>query len=190
MLALIQRCGASKIDSFQESINEDVSQGEIELTVDTSMSDTALSAVTVSRCLEHSHEINQNNNTCNDGNTSCFLFLCFSSPTLLSLDGAHSFGNKTKQLICDNVCNSVGYHISFSSFRDQCNSVMYLCSYFLINTAKEVATRIIMFLPRNVDINQLAEIALSRSQPWSLEKNFLNGKLKGITVYFSETARR
>lgn len=80
MLALIQRCGASKIDSFQESMNEDVSQGqpypelsgEIELTVDASMSDTALSAVTVSRCSEHSHEINQNNNTCNDGNTSCF----------------------------------------------------------------------------------------------------------------------
>ncbi|KAM1088965.1 hypothetical protein ACFX19_017008 [Malus domestica] len=64
--------------------------------------------------------------------------------------------------------------------------------YFLFNIAKEVASRIVMFLPRNVDINQLAEIALSGSQPWSLEveKNFVNGKLKGITAYFSDMARR
>ncbi|XP_048436779.1 trimethylguanosine synthase-like isoform X2 [Pyrus x bretschneideri] len=64
--------------------------------------------------------------------------------------------------------------------------------YFLFNIAKEVASRIVMFLPRNVDINQLAEIALSGSQPWSLEveKNFVNGKLKAITAYFSDMARR
>ncbi|XP_034211056.1 uncharacterized protein LOC117624032 isoform X3 [Prunus dulcis] len=64
--------------------------------------------------------------------------------------------------------------------------------YFLFNTAKEVASRIVMFLPRNVDLNQLAELALSGSRPWSLEveKNFLTGKLKGITAYFSDMTGR
>ncbi|KAL6216597.1 hypothetical protein ACLB2K_009818 [Fragaria x ananassa] len=64
--------------------------------------------------------------------------------------------------------------------------------YFLFNTAKQVASKIVMFLPRNVDVNQLAELSLSVTPPWSLEveKNFVNGKLKGITAYFSDTARR
>ncbi|GAV89828.1 Methyltransf_15 domain-containing protein, partial [Cephalotus follicularis] len=58
--------------------------------------------------------------------------------------------------------------------------------YFLFNTAKEVASTIVVFLPRNIDLNQLAELALSANAPWSLEveKNFLNGKLKAITAYF------
>ncbi|KAJ7958164.1 Trimethylguanosine synthase [Quillaja saponaria] len=59
--------------------------------------------------------------------------------------------------------------------------------YFLFSAAKKIASKIIMFLPRNVEINQLAELSLSTSPPWSLEveKNFLNGKLKAITAYFS-----
>ncbi|XP_050365714.1 uncharacterized protein LOC126784284 [Argentina anserina] len=63
---------------------------------------------------------------------------------------------------------------------------------FLFNTAKQVASNIVMFLPRNVDINQLAELSLSGTPPWSLEveKNFVNGKLKGVTAYFSDTAGR
>ncbi|KAK8513839.1 hypothetical protein V6N13_005025 [Hibiscus sabdariffa] len=64
--------------------------------------------------------------------------------------------------------------------------------YFLFNVAKKIGCRIVMFLPRNVDLNQLAEMALSAQPPWSLEveKNFLNGKLKGITAYFTDTAVR
>ncbi|KDP38328.1 hypothetical protein JCGZ_04253 [Jatropha curcas] len=60
--------------------------------------------------------------------------------------------------------------------------------YFLFNTAKKIACRIVMFLPRNVDLNQLAELSLSADHPWYLEveKNFLNGKLKAITAYFSD----
>ncbi|XP_062019683.1 uncharacterized protein LOC133736263 isoform X2 [Rosa rugosa] len=48
--------------------------------------------------------------------------------------------------------------------------------YFLFNTAKQVASKIVMFLPRNVDVNQLAELSLSGTPPWSLEveKNFVN----------------
>ncbi|KAK9066741.1 hypothetical protein SSX86_014064 [Deinandra increscens subsp. villosa] len=58
---------------------------------------------------------------------------------------------------------------------------------FLFNVAKEVAPRIVMFLPRNVNTNQLAELSLSANPPWTLEveKNFVNGKLKAITAYFT-----
>jgi trimethylguanosine synthase len=56
----------------------------------------------------------------------------------------------------------------------------------LFKAAMNIASTIIMFLPRNVDINQLAELALSTSPPWSLEveKNYLNGKLKAVTAYY------
>ncbi|XP_059636362.1 uncharacterized protein LOC132278563 isoform X2 [Cornus florida] len=62
--------------------------------------------------------------------------------------------------------------------------------YFLFNVAKGIASRIVMFLPRNIDLNQLAELSLSNNPPWSLEveKNFLNGKLKAVTAYFSSTS--
>ncbi|XP_076921565.1 uncharacterized protein LOC143583020 [Bidens hawaiensis] len=58
---------------------------------------------------------------------------------------------------------------------------------FLFNVAKEVAPRIVMFLPRNVIMDQLAELSLSANPPWTLEveKNFVNGKLKAITAYFT-----
>ncbi|GMH13816.1 hypothetical protein Nepgr_015657 [Nepenthes gracilis] len=61
---------------------------------------------------------------------------------------------------------------------------------FLFDTFKEVAPRLVMFLPRNVNLNQLAELSLSVNPPWSLEveKNFLNGKLKAVTAYFSRNA--
>ncbi|XP_026394567.1 uncharacterized protein LOC113289515 isoform X1 [Papaver somniferum] len=59
--------------------------------------------------------------------------------------------------------------------------------FLLFNAAREIAPRLVMFLPRNVDLNQLAELSLSTHPPWSLqvEKNFLNGKLKAITAYFN-----
>ncbi|CAI8606490.1 unnamed protein product [Vicia faba] len=61
--------------------------------------------------------------------------------------------------------------------------------YTLFNAAKEIASRIVMFLPKNVDFNQLAELSLSASPPWSLEveKVHLNGKLKAVTAYFCRT---
>ncbi|KAL5780247.1 hypothetical protein ACOSQ2_010984 [Xanthoceras sorbifolium] len=64
--------------------------------------------------------------------------------------------------------------------------------YFLFNCAKDIASRIVMFLPKNVDVNQLAELCLSAFPTWSLEveKNFLNGKLKAITAYFNQMAVR
>ncbi|XP_010269634.1 PREDICTED: uncharacterized protein LOC104606219 isoform X2 [Nelumbo nucifera] len=64
--------------------------------------------------------------------------------------------------------------------------------HFLFNTARRIASRVVMFLPRNVDLNQLAELSLSAQPPWTLEveKNFLNGRLKAITAYFSNTQVR
>ncbi|XP_017252546.1 uncharacterized protein LOC108223023 isoform X2 [Daucus carota subsp. sativus] len=58
----------------------------------------------------------------------------------------------------------------------------------LFTIAKQIAPRIVMFLPRNVNLNQLAELSLSANPPWSLEveQNFLNGRLKAITAYFSD----
>ncbi|XP_068475763.1 uncharacterized protein [Phaseolus vulgaris] len=60
----------------------------------------------------------------------------------------------------------------------------------LFSAAKEIASRIVMFLPRNINFNQLAELSLSSCPPWSLEveKVYLNNKLKAITAYFSDTA--
>ncbi|KAM7514338.1 hypothetical protein LguiA_003921 [Lonicera macranthoides] len=62
--------------------------------------------------------------------------------------------------------------------------------HFLYNVAKGIASRIVMFLPRNVDFNQLAELSASTNPPWSLEveKNYLNGKLKAITAYFTDSS--
>ncbi|KAF5197636.1 Trimethylguanosine synthase [Thalictrum thalictroides] len=61
--------------------------------------------------------------------------------------------------------------------------------HFLFKTSRGIAPKIVMFLPRNVDLDQLAELSLSAHPPWKLEveKNFLNGKLKAITAYFSDT---
>ncbi|XP_058725156.1 uncharacterized protein LOC131596510 isoform X3 [Vicia villosa] len=61
--------------------------------------------------------------------------------------------------------------------------------YTLFNAAKKIASRVVMFLPKNVDFNQLAELSLSACPPWSLEveKVHLNGKLKAVTAYFCRT---
>lgn len=62
--------------------------------------------------------------------------------------------------------------------------------YYLFKLATVIASRVVMFLPRNTDINQLADMCLSVDPPWAVEveKNFLNGKLKAITAYFEEQA--
>ncbi|KAM0835088.1 hypothetical protein ACQ4PT_063166 [Festuca glaucescens] len=60
--------------------------------------------------------------------------------------------------------------------------------YYLFKLATAIASRVVMFLPRNTDLNQLADMCLSVDPPWAVEveKNFLNGKLKAITAYFEE----
>ena len=39
-----------------------------------------------------------------------------------------------------------------------------------------------LFLPRNTDLQQLASI-VPEGALWNVERNFVNGKLKGITLY-------
>lgn len=60
--------------------------------------------------------------------------------------------------------------------------------YSLFKLAMVMASRVVMFLPRNIDLSQLADMCLSVDPPWAVEveKNFLNGKLKAITAYFEE----
>ncbi|KAJ3697142.1 hypothetical protein LUZ61_000847 [Rhynchospora tenuis] len=41
--------------------------------------------------------------------------------------------------------------------------------HFLFELGMKIAPRVVMFLPRNTDLNQLAELALSVDPPWSLE---------------------
>ncbi|KAG5543475.1 hypothetical protein RHGRI_016262 [Rhododendron griersonianum] len=60
----------------------------------------------------------------------------------------------------------------------------------LFDVARGIASKVVMFLPRNVDLNQLAELSLSANPPWLLEveKNYLNGRLKAVTAYFTDTS--
>ncbi|XP_057814107.2 uncharacterized protein LOC131028011 isoform X1 [Cryptomeria japonica] len=60
--------------------------------------------------------------------------------------------------------------------------------FSLFKAAQMIAQNIVMFLPRNVDLNQLAELSLHSSPPLPLqiEKNYVNGRLKAITAYFGD----
>jgi hypothetical protein len=46
-----------------------------------------------------------------------------------------------------------------------------------------------LFLPRNTDLQQLASI-VPEGHLWNVERNFVNGKLKGITMYCFGSDRR
>ncbi|CAH2034536.1 unnamed protein product, partial [Thlaspi arvense] len=58
--------------------------------------------------------------------------------------------------------------------------------YTLFQIAQSITPNIIMFLPRNVDLAQLEELAWLSSPPLTLEieENCVGGKLKAITAYF------
>ncbi|ESQ33809.1 hypothetical protein EUTSA_v10008708mg [Eutrema salsugineum] len=62
--------------------------------------------------------------------------------------------------------------------------------YSLFQIAQSITPNIIMFLPRNVDLSQVEELAWLSSPPLALEieENCVGGKLKAITAYFSCTA--
>lgn len=56
----------------------------------------------------------------------------------------------------------------------------------LFKVAQAIAPNIIIFLPRNVNVDQLAELSL-KSKPHlacEVERNYLNGKLKAVTAYY------
>ncbi|KAG9455821.1 hypothetical protein H6P81_000329 [Aristolochia fimbriata] len=62
--------------------------------------------------------------------------------------------------------------------------------YSIFHAAQEITPNIIMFLPRNVNVQQVEELAWLSSPPLKIEieENYVNGHLKGITAYFGDTA--
>ncbi|XP_031377357.1 trimethylguanosine synthase-like [Punica granatum] len=58
--------------------------------------------------------------------------------------------------------------------------------YSLFQVAQVITPNIIMFLPRNIDLNQVEELSWLSSPPLEIEieKNYVDGNFKGITVYF------
>lgn len=61
--------------------------------------------------------------------------------------------------------------------------------YSMFQVAQTITSNIIMFLPRNVDIDQVAELSWLSSPPLDveIEENYVHGNSKGITVYFGDT---
>ncbi|CAN8308032.1 unnamed protein product [Cochlearia groenlandica] len=59
--------------------------------------------------------------------------------------------------------------------------------YSLFQIAQSITPNIVMFLPRNVDLAQVEELAWLSSPPLSveIEENCVGGRTKGITAYFS-----
>jgi trimethylguanosine synthase len=59
--------------------------------------------------------------------------------------------------------------------------------YSLFQIAQSITPNIIMFLPRNVDLAQVEELAWLSSPPLNLEieENFVGGRMKAVTAYFS-----
>ncbi|XP_052203859.1 uncharacterized protein LOC127809167 [Diospyros lotus] len=62
--------------------------------------------------------------------------------------------------------------------------------YSMFQIAQAITPNIIMFLPRNVDLDQVQELSWLSSPPLCLEieKNYVKNILKGITAYFGGAA--
>ena len=71
--------------------------------------------------------------------------------------------------------------------RQQGNSREY--QKYLLRLSQKITNNIVYFLPRNVDIDQVASLAGIGGQV-EIEQNFLNNKLKTITAYFGDLIRR
>lgn len=61
-----------------------------------------------------------------------------------------------------------------------------ICRFSLLKAAKAVASNIMMYLPRNVKRRQLQELSLASRTHCEVEKAYLNGHLKAITVYLGD----
>lgn len=62
--------------------------------------------------------------------------------------------------------------------------------FILFSVALLVAPSVVLFLPRTVDMEQLAQLAWLANPPlaYKVEKNFENGYLKAVTVYYGDVA--
>lgn len=63
-----------------------------------------------------------------------------------------------------------------------------LDGFMLFQIAQAISSNVVLFLPRNVDLDQLSELSWLASPPLpcEVEKNYLNGKLKTITAYYGD----
>ncbi|XP_018492285.1 uncharacterized protein LOC108862598 isoform X2 [Raphanus sativus] len=62
--------------------------------------------------------------------------------------------------------------------------------YSLFKIVQSITPNIIMYLPKNVDLAQLEELASLSSPPLTLEieESYIGGKMIAITAYFSRNA--
>ncbi|CAF1996983.1 BnaC07g48690D [Brassica napus] len=69
---------------------------------------------------------------------------------------------------------------------------IHVILYSLFRIARSITPNIIMFLPRNIDLEQLEELARLSSPPLTLEieENYVQGKIKAIKAYFSCSAKK
>lgn len=111
-------------------------------------------------------------------------------------------------------CHFVTVHVSLYSI--YYTVMIVLCRYSLFRIARSITPNIIMFLPRNIDLEQLEELARLSSPPLTLEvnhcqeerhykilllhsfimlwfqieENYVQGKIKAIKAYFSCSAKK
>ncbi|GMI77420.1 hypothetical protein like AT1G30545 [Hibiscus trionum] len=62
--------------------------------------------------------------------------------------------------------------------------------YSIFQAAQRITPKIVMFLPRNMNLNEVEELSWLSSPPLSIEieENYLEGSFKGITVCFGGSA--
>ncbi|CAM5090075.1 unnamed protein product [Eretmochelys imbricata] len=66
---------------------------------------------------------------------------------------------------------------------------LLVSTFEIFRLSQKITNNIVYFLPRNADIDQVASLAGPGGQV-EIEQNFLNNKLKTITVYFGDLIRR
>jgi trimethylguanosine synthase len=64
-----------------------------------------------------------------------------------------------------------------------------LNGYRIFEVAKQITSNIVYFLPRNVNVEQVVSLMDDKS-PLELEQNFLNNRLKTVTAYFGDLAKK
>lgn len=64
--------------------------------------------------------------------------------------------------------------------------VSHVDGLHLLNQALQITRNVAYYLPRNVELQEVLELGI----PFEVEKNFMNGKLKAITLYFGDLMKQ
>ncbi|KAI9084544.1 hypothetical protein K1719_033532 [Acacia pycnantha] len=69
-------------------------------------------------------------------------------------------------------------------------TMLGVACYTLFKVAQAITSNIIMFLPRNINLEQVPELSWLSSPPLELEveSNYVENHHKGVTLYFGSTA--